>query len=164
VNSWNVFIKAKLHKANGGCDQGDHVKLVQFVAQNKVDLQVAYRNLTPMQQEGYNAKLLIAQDKKVEVACSNPKVVSHTISAAFANMDQEEQYLSEPKVFFTPKAENFVQTDQCPLNKLVSECHSPIQEELDYLLTKKKVKAKVKMNYTNYEHQIVECYGVMLTG
>ncbi|KAI6137142.1 hypothetical protein F5141DRAFT_1060031 [Pisolithus sp. B1] len=100
--------------------------------------------------------------------------------------------LSELKVFFTPKAENFVQTVldiepchlalrleswvvsgidaptatkyQCPLNKLVSKCHSLIQEELDYLLMKKKVKANVKMNYTNYEHQIVECYSVMLRG
>ncbi|KAI6024373.1 hypothetical protein EDC04DRAFT_2606471 [Pisolithus marmoratus] len=197
-----MFIQAKLCKANAGHDQGDLVKLMQFVAQDKVDLQVTYKNLTPMPQE----------DKKVEVAHSNPKVVSHTISTAFANMDQEwmalcaqtklegfyiavqgmVEDLSELKVFFTPKADNFVWTvldiephhlvlclrswvvsglemctvtkDQCPLNKLVSKCCSLIQEDLDYLLTKKKVKAKVKMNYTNYEHQIVECYGDMLTG
>ncbi|KAI6004581.1 hypothetical protein EDC04DRAFT_2611634 [Pisolithus marmoratus] len=175
---------AKLCEANAGCDQGDHVKLTQFVAQNKIDLQVAYQNLTPVQQEAYNAGVRVARDKKVLVVHSNPKAVSHTISAAFANMDWE--------LFFTPKAENFVWTvldiephrlalhleswvvggidmpamtkRQRPLNKLISECHSLIQEELDYLLTKKKVKAKVKMNYTNYEHQIVECYGVMLRG
>ncbi|KAI6098686.1 hypothetical protein F5141DRAFT_1219369 [Pisolithus sp. B1] len=53
---------------------------------------------------------------------------------------------------------------QHPLNKLISKCHALIQEELDYLLKKKKVSTNIKMNYTNYEHQIIECYGVMLTG
>ncbi|KAI6012871.1 hypothetical protein BKA83DRAFT_4500553 [Pisolithus microcarpus] len=53
---------------------------------------------------------------------------------------------------------------QHPLNKLISKCHALIQEELDYLLMKKKVTVNVKMNYTNYECQIVEHYGVMLMG
>ncbi|KAI6014377.1 hypothetical protein EDC04DRAFT_2609024 [Pisolithus marmoratus] len=138
-------------------DWGDCVKLTQFVAQNKIDLQVAYKNLTPVQQEAYNAEVQAAQDKKVLVVHSNPKTVSHTISAAFVNMDWESWAVSGIDV---PAVTKY----QCPLNKLISKCCSLIQEELDYLLTKKKVKAKVKMNYTNYEHQIVECYGVMLRG
>lgn len=212
VNSWNAFIRAKLRDANSGRDRGDRVKLTQFVARNKDDLLVAYKNLTPAQQEAYNAEVQVARDTKVMVVRSNPKAVSHTVSAAFANMDREwtalcaqtglegfyiavrgtVEDLSEPKVFFTQKAENFVQTvldieprrlalrleswavsgldmptatkHQRPLNKLISECRALIQEELDYLLTKKKVSANVKMNYTNYECQIVERYGVMLTG
>ncbi|KAI6017754.1 hypothetical protein BKA83DRAFT_4020488, partial [Pisolithus microcarpus] len=171
VNSWNAFIRAKLRDANSGCDRGDRVKLTQFVARNKDDLLVAYKNLTPAQQEAYNAEVQVARDTKVMVVRSNPKAVSHTVSAAFANMDREwtalcaqtglegfyiairgmVEDLSEPK-------------HQCPLNKLISECRALIQEELDYLLTKKKVSANVKMNYTNYERQIVEHYGVMLTG
>ncbi|KAI5981431.1 hypothetical protein EDC04DRAFT_2617403 [Pisolithus marmoratus] len=171
--------QAKLHEANAGHDQGDHVKLTQFVAQNKIDLQVAYKNLTPVQQEAYNAKWT--------ALCAQTGLEGFYIAVQGTVED-----LSEPKLFFTPKAENFVWTvldiephhlalhleswavsgidmpamtkRQCPLNKLISECRSLIQEELDYLLTKKKVKAKVKMNYTNYEHQIVECYGVMLRG
>ncbi|KAI6149058.1 hypothetical protein EDD17DRAFT_1514058 [Pisolithus thermaeus] len=212
INSWNAFIRAKLREVNAGRDRGDRVKLTQFVAQNKDDLLVAYKNLTPAQQEAYNAEVQVARDTKVVIARSNPKAVSHTVSAAFANMDREwtalcaqtglegfyiavrgtVEDLSEPKVFFTQKAENFVRTVldieprrlalrleswvvsgldmpnttkyQRPLNKLISECRALIQEELDYLLTKKKVSTNVKMNYTNYERQIVERYGVMLTG
>ncbi|KAI6095764.1 hypothetical protein F5141DRAFT_1068073 [Pisolithus sp. B1] len=47
----------------------------------------SYKNLTPVQQEAYNAKVQVARDTKVVVMCSNPKAVSHTISTAFANMD-----------------------------------------------------------------------------
>ncbi|KAI6137141.1 hypothetical protein F5141DRAFT_1060030 [Pisolithus sp. B1] len=72
-----------------GCDQGDHVKLMQFMARNKADLLATYKNLTPVQQEAYNAKVQVARDTKVVVMCSNPKAVSHTISTAFANMDWE---------------------------------------------------------------------------
>ncbi|KAI6016383.1 hypothetical protein BKA83DRAFT_4498017 [Pisolithus microcarpus] len=212
VNSWNAFISSKLREANAGRERGDRVKLTQFVARNKDDLLVAYKNLTPTQQEAYNAEVRVARDTKVRVARSNPKAISHTVTAAFANMDREwtalcmqtglegfyiavrgtVEDLSEPKVFFTQKAENFVRTVldieprrlalrleswvvsgldiatatkyQRPLNKLISECRALIQEELDYLLTKKKVTVNVKMNYTNYERQIVERYGVMLTG
>ncbi|KAI6000027.1 hypothetical protein EDD15DRAFT_2145567, partial [Pisolithus albus] len=208
INSWNAFIRAKLRKANAGHDRGDRVILTQFVARNKDDLRVAYKNLTPAQQEAYNAEVRVARDTKVMVVRSNPKAVSHTVSAAFANMDREwtalcaqtglegfyiairgtVEDLPEPKVFFTQKAENFVRTvldiephrlalrleswvvsglgmtkHQRPLNKLISECRALIQEELDYILTKK-VSTNVKMNYTNYERRIVERYGVMLTG
>ncbi|KAI6031188.1 hypothetical protein BKA83DRAFT_4028201, partial [Pisolithus microcarpus] len=169
VNSWNAFIRAKLRDTNSGRDRGDRVKLTQFMARNKDDLLVAYKNLTPAQQEAYNAKVQVARDTKVMAVRSNPKAISHTVSAAFANMDREVRLffsvtfshydwnartvedLSEPK-------------HQCPLNKLISECRALIQGELDYLLTKKKVSANVKMNYTNYKHQIVERYGIMLTG
>ncbi|KAI6012870.1 hypothetical protein BKA83DRAFT_4063776 [Pisolithus microcarpus] len=128
INSWNVFISSKLHEANAGHDQGDHIKLTQFMAQNKDDLLVTYKNLTPMQQEAYNAEVWVAQDTKVKVMHSNPKAISHTVTAAFMNMDWEwtalcmqtslegfyiavqgtVEDLSEPKVFFTQKAENFV--------------------------------------------------------
>ncbi|KAI5985797.1 hypothetical protein EDD15DRAFT_2128617, partial [Pisolithus albus] len=89
--------------------------------------------------------------------------------------------LSEPKVFFTEKAEKFVRNvlgieprhlalrleswvvnvpaapkHQRPLNKLVSECRTIIQEELGKFL--------FQMNYINYEKQIVEKLGVALHG
>ncbi|KAI6016842.1 hypothetical protein BKA83DRAFT_4059515 [Pisolithus microcarpus] len=176
VNSWNAFIRAKLCDANSGRDRGDRVKLTQFVAQNKDDLLVAYKNLTPAQQEAYNTEVQVARDTKVMVVHSNPKAISHTVSATFANMDQEV------RLFFSvtfshynwnasglPSVRGMVEDlsepkHQRPLNKLISKCHALIQEELDHLLTKKKVSANMKMNYTNYKHQIVERYGVMLTG
>ncbi|KAI6099406.1 hypothetical protein EDD16DRAFT_1697402 [Pisolithus croceorrhizus] len=211
INLWNVFIRAKLCEVNAG----DRVKLMQFVAQNKDDLLVAYKNLTLAQQEAYNAEVQVARDTKVMIMCSNPKAISHTVSAAFANMDWEVRLffsvtfshydwnasglrcvrkpglegfyiavrgtvedLFGAEGFFHPKSREFCSDSllleswtcptltkyQCPLNKLISECCALIQEELDYLLTKKKVSTNVKMNYTNYERQIVERYGVMLTG
>ncbi|KAI6131152.1 hypothetical protein EDD16DRAFT_1515315 [Pisolithus croceorrhizus] len=193
INSWNAFIRAKLREAATEVIVSNSRNLL---AQNKDDLLVAYKNLTPAQQEAYNAEVQVARDTKVVIACSNPKAVSHTVSAAFANMDREwtalcaqtglegfyiavrgtVEDLSEPKVFFTQKAENFVRTvldieprrlALCLESWVVSGLASAsalIQEELDYLLMKKKVSTNVKMNYTNYEHQIVERYGVMLTG
>ncbi|KAI6013587.1 hypothetical protein BKA83DRAFT_4024142, partial [Pisolithus microcarpus] len=72
-----------------GCDRGDRVKLTQFMARNKDDLLVTYKNLTPVQQEAYNTEVQVARDTKVRVVHSNPKAVSHTVTAAFANMDRE---------------------------------------------------------------------------
>ncbi|KAF8555522.1 hypothetical protein OG21DRAFT_1398348, partial [Imleria badia] len=100
--------------------------------------------------------------------------------------------LSVPRMFFTGKAERFVKTvldiephrlalkleswavsgldlfapmnRQHSLNKLVSNCQTLVQEELDYILTEKRVNRNVKMNYDNYEHQIVERHGVALVG
>ncbi|KAI6013726.1 hypothetical protein BKA83DRAFT_4015317, partial [Pisolithus microcarpus] len=166
VNSWNAFISSKLREANAGCDRGDRVKLTQFVARNKDDLLVAYKNLTPVQQEAYNTEVWVARDTKVRVVRSNPKAVSHTVTAAFANMDREVTLLFSLTCSHLDYNVNVATATkyQRPLNKLVSECHALIQEELDYLLTKKKVMVNVKMNYTNYERQIVERYGVMLMG
>ncbi|KAI6022984.1 hypothetical protein BKA83DRAFT_4013356, partial [Pisolithus microcarpus] len=162
VNSWNAFISSKLREANAG----DRVKLTQFVARNKDDLLVAYKNLTPTQQEAYNTEVRVARDTKVRVVRSNPKAVSHTVTAAFANMDREVTLLFSLTCSHLDYNVNVATATkyQCPLNKLVSECRALIQEELDYLLTKKKVTVNVKMNYTNYERQIVERYGVMLMG
>ncbi|KIK12505.1 hypothetical protein PISMIDRAFT_18700 [Pisolithus microcarpus 441] len=98
INSWNAFIRAKLCDANSGRDRGDRVKLTQFVAQNKDDLLVAYKNLTPAQQEAYNAEVQVARDTKVMVVHSNPKAISHTVSATFANMDQEMKEYCRLKV------------------------------------------------------------------
>ncbi|KAG1772891.1 hypothetical protein EV702DRAFT_945352, partial [Suillus placidus] len=100
--------------------------------------------------------------------------------------------LSEPKIFFMQKAEKFVQdvlkveprhlglklesfvvnqhtltTRPRPLNKLVGDCRTLIQEELRKLIiifqcTNNDIKGKVKMNYTNYEQKIVEHYGLAL--
>ncbi|KAG1884398.1 hypothetical protein F4604DRAFT_1919591 [Suillus subluteus] len=100
--------------------------------------------------------------------------------------------LLEPKVFFTQKAENFVKevlhieprhlglkleafvvsglnentiiTHQCPLNKLVSDCRTIIQEELKSIVLEKNIKKAVQMNYVNYECNIVEHCSVALVG
>ncbi|KAG1838771.1 hypothetical protein F4604DRAFT_1600049 [Suillus subluteus] len=95
--------------------------------------------------------------------------------------------LSGPKLFFSEKAEKFVRAvldlepqrlalkleafavsglskEKKSLNQLVSECWMLIQDELDFILRKNKLANHAKMNYTNYEHAIVEHYGVELKG
>ncbi|KAG6379621.1 hypothetical protein JVT61DRAFT_10134 [Boletus reticuloceps] len=100
--------------------------------------------------------------------------------------------LSAPRFFFSIKAEKFVKTvlnvdparlalrfeswvvsgldlpavsnRQRTLNKLISDCRTHIQEELDFILTEMKVKQRVPMNYINYERNIVERHSVVLTG
>ncbi|KAG2752738.1 hypothetical protein P692DRAFT_20723451, partial [Suillus brevipes Sb2] len=102
--------------------------------------------------------------------------------------------LSGPKLFFSEKAEKFVRAvlDLEPrslalkleafvisgldttipsalrqprtLNKLISDCRTIIQDELDDILRDKKLASHIKMNYNNYEHSIVERYGVELVG
>ncbi|KAH7917654.1 hypothetical protein BV22DRAFT_1135233 [Leucogyrophana mollusca] len=99
---------------------------------------------------------------------------------------------AEPKIFFTEKAEKFAKAvldleprnlalkleswvisglnvpstsnRQRPLNKLVSECRTHIQEEFECILIKKKKFGNYKMNYDNYEKKIVEAHGVALVG
>ncbi|KAG1811156.1 uncharacterized protein BJ212DRAFT_1465896 [Suillus subaureus] len=99
--------------------------------------------------------------------------------------------LAEPKIFFTEKSQKFVWdvlgiepqhlglkleafmiskldehvtlNRQQPLNKLISECRELIQDNLEFILMEKNMSGKVKMNYTNYEHAIVERHGVELT-
>ncbi|KAG1784998.1 uncharacterized protein HD556DRAFT_1250527, partial [Suillus plorans] len=95
--------------------------------------------------------------------------------------------LSGPKLFFSEKAEKFVRAvldleprrlalkleafavsglgkEKKSLNQLVSECRTLIQDELDFILCENKLANHAKMNYTNYEHAIVEHYGVELKG
>ncbi|KAG1726018.1 uncharacterized protein EDB91DRAFT_1086931 [Suillus paluster] len=100
--------------------------------------------------------------------------------------------LSEPKIFFMLKAEKFVKevlhikpqhsglkleafvvtglnentiiTCQRPLNKLISDCCTIIQEELESIALEKNIKKAVKMNYVNYERNIVEHCSVALIG
>ncbi|KAG2113392.1 Alpha/Beta hydrolase protein [Suillus discolor] len=99
--------------------------------------------------------------------------------------------LSEPKVFFTQKAEKFAKDilnvephhlglklesfivsglnqhaapRQRPLNKLISDCRTMIQEELDSISLENNIKSSIKMNYTNYERNIVERRNFVLVG
>ncbi|KAG2063885.1 hypothetical protein BDR04DRAFT_977783, partial [Suillus decipiens] len=101
--------------------------------------------------------------------------------------------LSRPKLFFSEKAEKFAHavldlepwhlalklkafvvsgldinvstTQPRSLNKVISECRTHLQDELDYILRENKItNGKITMNYTNYEHSIVKCYGVTLQG
>ncbi|KAG2135172.1 hypothetical protein DEU56DRAFT_738142 [Suillus clintonianus] len=217
VNSWNGFIKAKLREENEDRERGDRIKLTQFIAENKDELLEAYSCLTFAQKRAYNAEVLQARTEKSHVARANPKAKRHDINATFTTMDREVspglwmalcartgtegfyvgvrgniEDLSEPKIFFTPKAEKFVKevlhveprhlglkleafvvtgldentiiTRQRPLNKLISDCRTIIQEELESIALEKNIKKAVKMNYVNYERNIVEHCGVALVG
>ncbi|KAG2071278.1 hypothetical protein BDR04DRAFT_1016580, partial [Suillus decipiens] len=101
--------------------------------------------------------------------------------------------LSRPKLFFSEKAEKFTcvvldlepwhlalkleafvvlgldtnvsTTQPRSLNKMISECRTHLQDELDYILRENKITdCKITMNYANYECSIVKHYGVTLQG
>ncbi|KAG1842556.1 hypothetical protein F4604DRAFT_1689895 [Suillus subluteus] len=162
---------------------GDRIKLTQFIAENKDELLEAYSHLTFPENSG----------AKSHVAQANPKAKHHDINATFTMMDHEWMALcaqtgtegfyvavcgsikdlSEPKVFFKLEAfvisgldENTIITCQCPLNKLISDCHTIIQEELviESIALEKNIKKAVQMNYINYKRNIVEHCSVALVG
>ncbi|KAF8836262.1 hypothetical protein BDN67DRAFT_911511, partial [Paxillus ammoniavirescens] len=179
VNSWNTFLKEKLHDANNDHKPGNHFKLPQFVAQHKDELLREYQKLTPAQQPALNVKVHTAREAKVPTTWANPKAINHLVSTAFLTMDHDwtalclktgmegffmavhgsiEDY-TELKLFFTEKAKKFQ-----PLNKLISNCHTAIQDGLDDILLEKNIKTNIKMNYTNYECQIMERFSIALKG
>ncbi|KAG1859689.1 hypothetical protein F4604DRAFT_1534689, partial [Suillus subluteus] len=209
VNLWNGFVRAKLKEANEGHKKGKHIKLIEFIAQNKKELNCTYSKLTFAQKQVYKTEILEAREKKQQTAWANPKAVLHDVNTSFSSMDREVRRvallllftegfyiavhggikdLSEPKIFFTQKAEKFIKdilhmepqhlglklesyiisglgvtpNHQHPLNKLISECCNFIQDVLSILFHLNKKNGSVKMNYTNYEHKIVEHHGVKL--
>ncbi|KAG1792229.1 hypothetical protein EV424DRAFT_1297075, partial [Suillus variegatus] len=165
VNSWNGFIKAKLREENEDCERGDRIKLTQFIADNKDELLEAYSRLTFAQRHAYNAEVLEARAQKRHIARANPKAKHHDINATFIGMDHEVSQgliLSYYVDFLVD--ENTMITRQRPLNKLISDCRTIIQEELESIALKKNIKKAVKMNYINYERSIVEHCGVALVG
>ncbi|KAG1859761.1 hypothetical protein F4604DRAFT_1684511 [Suillus subluteus] len=197
VNSWNGFIKAKLREENEDCEWGTHIKLTQFITENKDELLEAYSCFTFAQKRAYNAEAkhhdinatFTTMDRKWMALCARTSTEGFYVGVR-GNIED----LSEPKIFFTPKAEKFVKevlhveprhlglkleafvvtgldentiiTHQCPLNRLISDCRTIIQEELviESIVLEKKIKKAVKMNYVNYEHNIVEHCGVALVG
>ena len=106
VNSWNAFLKAKLHEANAGkslknpalsidhChytgrEVGARYKLTEFIAKNKAELLKAYCGLSLAEKQAYNGSVIAARATKVRVVRSNPKSVVHAVSSAFSKMDQQ---------------------------------------------------------------------------
>ncbi|KAG1745800.1 hypothetical protein EDD22DRAFT_973002 [Suillus occidentalis] len=210
INSWNAFVRVKHMEANKGCEKGDRIKLTKFIAENRDELVHEHSQLTPAEKQALNRDVVEARRRKSQAARANPKATRHNMNATFTSMDHEWMALcartgaegfyvavcgsikdlSEPKIFFTQKAEKFVQdvlkveprhlglklesfivsgldehaiaTCPRPLNKLVSDCRTLIQEELETIALENNIKGKVKMNYTNYERNIVEHYGFAL--
>ncbi|KIJ65320.1 hypothetical protein HYDPIDRAFT_45002, partial [Hydnomerulius pinastri MD-312] len=153
-----------------GRNVGEWIKLTEYVAQNKPKLLAAYGQLTPTQRQAYNTEAQAAREVKVPPAHANTKGISNTVTAAYSKMDCEWPWFIFScitlYVLFTNPCTDIPATSNCqrPLNKLISDCRTLIQEELDYILMEKKVRGNIKMNYSNYERAIVECYGVALRG
>ncbi|KAH7904481.1 hypothetical protein BJ138DRAFT_1019106, partial [Hygrophoropsis aurantiaca] len=173
-NSWNAFVRNKLKAANKDLAPGERYRLPGFIKANKKLLSAEYTKLTPQQKNSLEVQIMKARMEKTRIVRANPKAINRDMSASFAVMDQEwtslcsrlgmegfyiavrgsiEDY-SEPKIFFSEKAEN----------ALISETRTLIQDELDYILRENKVSNGNKMNYRNYEAKIVEKFGVALKG
>ncbi|KIK13499.1 hypothetical protein PISMIDRAFT_645506, partial [Pisolithus microcarpus 441] len=73
--------------------------------------------------------------------------------------------LSEPKVFFTEKAEKFIRNVLgIEPRHLALRLESWVVSGIEYVLTTNSIKGNSQMNYINYEKQIVEKLGVALHG
>ncbi|KAG1880937.1 hypothetical protein F4604DRAFT_1922561 [Suillus subluteus] len=211
VNSWNAFVRAKHKEANEDLEKGERIKLTQFIADNKTELVRAHSKLTFTEKRAYNMQVLEARQQRNRITHANPKATIHDVNATFTSMDREWmalcartgvegfyvavrggiEDLSEPKVFFTQKAEKFVKDilnveprhlglklesfivsgldqhtahRQCPLNKLISECRTFIQEGLDSIALENNIQHPITMNYTNYEQKMVEHRSFALVG
>ncbi|KAG1724889.1 uncharacterized protein EDB91DRAFT_1255027 [Suillus paluster] len=164
VNSWNTFVRVKHMEANEGCERGDRIKLTKFIAENRDELVREHSQLTPAEKQALNA----------EAARANPKATRHNMNATFTSMDHEWigfhmavhgsiEDLSEPKIFFTQKAEKFVQDVlKVEPRHLGLKLESFIVSGLEAIALENNIKGKVKMNYTNYEQNIVEHHGFAL--
>ncbi|KAG2123743.1 hypothetical protein DEU56DRAFT_695593, partial [Suillus clintonianus] len=167
VNSWNAFVRAKLNEVNQDREQGDRIKLTRFIAENKDELTRAHARLSSAEKWVYNAQVIEARKQKNRVARANPKAILHDINATFTSMDREACILlllfaAALRIFQSRSYEHTAPHRQRPLNKLVSECRTFIQEGLDSITLETNIRHKVKMNYTNYERNIVERCGIAL--
>ncbi|KAG1782060.1 hypothetical protein EV702DRAFT_961417, partial [Suillus placidus] len=163
VNSWNAFVRVKHMEANKGHEKGDRIKLTKFIAENRDQLVHEHSRLTLAEKRALNAKVVEARQQKSHAAHANSKATRHDMNATFTSMD-----LVSVNVFLGfaihdlifDVDQHTITTHPRPLNKLVSDCRTLIQEELGKLLHN--IKGKVNMNYTNYERNIVEHYGLAL--
>ncbi|KAG1884478.1 hypothetical protein F4604DRAFT_1574680, partial [Suillus subluteus] len=164
VNLWNGFVRAKLKEANEDREKGERIKLTEFIARNKKELDRIYSKLTFAQKQVYKAQILEAREKKQRTAQANPKAVRHDVNASFTSMDREflDHLTIDVLMNIVIADEGVTPNRQRPLNKLISECRTFIQDALKSIMHKNKTKGSVKMNYTNYERQIVEHHGVEL--
>ncbi|KAG1717384.1 uncharacterized protein EDB91DRAFT_1020198, partial [Suillus paluster] len=177
-NAWNGFVRQQLNNINEGLSCGDRWKLMEFMEAHKETLKHDYSRLTATQKNSLEIQVMKRRIKKQKLIHDNPKAVQRDMLASFAAMDQELLLsrglvsfyfdLFEPTFLMLLLIDANVPTTRNQprsLNKLISECRTHIQDELDYILREKKIADhRVKMNYTNYERAIVERYGITLEG
>ncbi|KAG1742886.1 hypothetical protein EDB19DRAFT_1907369 [Suillus lakei] len=180
-NAWNAFVCQRLNDINEGLAKGDRWKLTEFIESHKETLRHDYARLPHTQKNAYEVEIMKIRAAKQCMVCNNPKAVLRDMQAMFAAMDQEWTAICSR----LEKAKKFVQSildlePQClaleleaftvsglaedvpatsnqkkSLNKLVSECWTQIQDELDYILRENKISDHMQMNYTNYEHVLL---------
>ncbi|KAG0692141.1 hypothetical protein DFH29DRAFT_775467, partial [Suillus ampliporus] len=182
INAWNAFIKAKLQDANDGIFFLGNLRILstdlylrtqegRAHQADKASLLHAYGGLTVAEKQTYNACVLQAHQEKRSAARANPKAIQHDMNAAFTSMDCEHLWLASLVHIFSASFdglltqctdEHVISNHSHPLNKLISECCELIQDGLGFILLEKNYSHKIKMNYTNYKHTIVEHCSVAL--
>ncbi|KAG1766879.1 hypothetical protein EV702DRAFT_927630, partial [Suillus placidus] len=166
INSWNAFVRVKHMEANEGHEKGDRIKLTKFIAENRDQLVHEHSRLTLAEKRALNAKVVEARQQKSHAARANSKATRHDMNATFTSMDHEVMVSVNVFLGFAihdlifDVDQHTITTCPRPLNKLVSDCRTLIQEELSKLLHN--IKGKVNMNYTNYKRNIVEHYSLAL--
>ncbi|KAG1850405.1 hypothetical protein F4604DRAFT_1542256, partial [Suillus subluteus] len=168
VNSWNAFVRAKHKEANEGTnlEKGERIKLTQFIADNKTELVCAHSKLTFAEKRAYNMQVLEARQQRNQITRANPKATIHDVNATFTSMDREVLTLIFIWSFLKlmSRADQHTAHRQRPLNKLISECHTFIQEGLNSIALENNIQHPITMNYTNYEQKMVERRSFALIG
>ncbi|KAG1846290.1 hypothetical protein F4604DRAFT_1595052, partial [Suillus subluteus] len=160
VNSWNTFIQAKHKEANEGTnlEKGERIKLTQFIEDNKTELVHAHSKLMFAEKRAYNMQVLEACQQRNRITRANPKATIHDVNATFTSMDHKVITLIFIWLFLKLMscADQHTAHHQRPLNKLISECRTFIQEGLDSIALENNIQHLITMNYTNYEQKMVE--------
>ncbi|KAG1855582.1 hypothetical protein F4604DRAFT_1531114, partial [Suillus subluteus] len=169
VNSWNAFVRAKHKEANEGTnlEKGEWIKLTQFIADNKTELVRAHSKLTFAEKRAYNMQVLEARQQRNRITHANPKATIHDVNATFTSMDREVSFHTS-SIYkansLMSRADQHTAHRQRPLNKLISECRTFIQEGLDSIALENNIQHPITMNYTNYEQKMVERRSFALIG
>ncbi|KAG1736434.1 uncharacterized protein EDB91DRAFT_1028783, partial [Suillus paluster] len=171
-NAWNVFVRQRLNDINEGTclSKGDRWKLTEFIDSHNETLCVDYARLSRAQKNALEVEIMKMRASKQCMVRDNPKAVQRDMQATFAAMDQETRPRSLCEPFWIlslgawPEDVSAMSTQKKSLNKLISECQTHIQDELDFIMRENKLADHMKMNYNNYEHAIVEHHSVVLDG
>ncbi|EGO18786.1 hypothetical protein SERLADRAFT_412026 [Serpula lacrymans var. lacrymans S7.9] len=167
VNIWNAFLMDKLQQANKGRSVGERIRLLDFIRIHKDDLLKVYQQLLLADRQQLELKAVKACQKKLTIIRANPKALLHDVNAIFTAMDQDHFLLKQgwmaSMLLFGGGVEDYAEPKHPP-NKLISESHTIIQDELEFILHSNNGSRAIKMNYNNYEKKIVEHYGIALTG
>ncbi|KAG1785798.1 uncharacterized protein HD556DRAFT_1201250, partial [Suillus plorans] len=167
ASAWNAFVRAKLNRANETRGPGERYRLPAYISAHYAELQQTYARLSESEKKKLRLGIDDLRAMRVNIVRSNPKALLKDVNSTFNTMEKEV-FISEATcswVCIIGEESSRSATQRLPLSKLVSLSRKNIQDGLDNILQKNRLASKkIKMNYENYEKNIVEVYAVAING